>query len=491
MLEELIEYDITKDDFEDDWAIIRAVWLKNVPIDTQVYVVNQYMDRINKFDDMLTTHFFTSLSIELCEKCSDFIKTRIQLLDKEILAKVFYICSSYNNLTGIANYLVNQDWFKNDEKYKDYIICYNLIKKNNYEDIEKLNEDEMLDYGSFILNMLSKVECNVNLTNMIIKNYIELVKKYDLELYNCFIEQGYKVIDEFIENEVMLNRNMIIFDCHVTSSLYDIKSLNYVEFTEEENYKIYGSFKRFINNGISININSIYRTYDVFSYKTASLYLLHVLSHELVHADQHDYIENLKPVRDDLTKLRIYNCLISCSLMDNFVELYNEEHDCFYHEFDADIKGLEILYQKCKFLPNITRKDIEIFNKEMAAIILDSYYDCINLDDNSLKTKLSPVQFSKSNLIMIKDKLSVNDKEKLTFTPELGKIESNLTDYEKFILGYDNPYLEILDVVANENSNFSFGNLIEGLSKFYDEYNMFFDKKYEFLKEDVGKTKVL
>ena len=349
----------------------------------------------------------------------------------------------------------------------------------------------MLDYGSFILNMLSKVECNVNLTNMIIKNYIELVKKYDLELYNCFIEQGYKVIDEFIENEVMLNRNMIIFDCHVTSSLYDIKSLNYVEFTEEENYKIYGSFKRFINNGISININSVYRTYDVFSYKTASLYLLHVLSHELVHAHQHDYIENLKPVCDDFTKLRVYNCLVSRSLMDNFVELYNEEHDCFYLEFDSNIKGLEILYRKCKFLSNITEKDIESFNKEIADKILDSYHDYINFDDNSLKTKLSPVQFSRTNLNMIKDKLSDNDKEKLTFTPEFRKIESNLTDYEKFILGYDNPYLEILDVVANENSNFSFVNLTLELPKFYNKYNMFFDKKYEFLKEDISKIKVL
>lgn len=467
MSKELTYYNITKDVTKNDWSIIKKVCDENIPLNEKEYIIKKYAERINKFTNIQTIYFFTSISLELCEKCEEFIKNRIEALDEEILIKIILIDNEGKNINDFTNYLINQEWFKYDEKYQKFIITYNLIKDNNDKLIS--NED-IFKYGEYILNNLSDKKCNIMMTNIYFRNYFRLLKKHNSDYFNTFLARGYAIIDKYISNDVMLTRNMMMFDCFITSYLYDIKSFFGVDFYDGDEYD---DTNAYYNSGVVyINMNLVYKTYEELKNLNPSLYLLYTLSHEMVHADQDDYIQELKRTTDNYSKLRLHNLLLSFYLRRGITELYDEKHDSFYHEYDALIRGLEILYEKCKLFTYLDKSSIKKINKKMANELLDSYYD-----------NLSPVQFSSLNYNLNKDKLiDIND-EKIISKVEIEKIESNLTDYEKFILGYDNPYLEVIKNLADGNPYFSSTNLIEDIPKLYEKYRTFFSDKDEFYKK--------
>ena len=486
MIDEYLKNDVTKEDFKNDWELIRCICDDKITLNEKEQIIKENEDRINNFNDIQTIYFLTSISLELCEKCEEFIKNRIETLNKEVLAKIFSQDGKGIVLTNIANYLVKQDWFNYKEEYQKYIIAYNLIKDNNSENNDKvISYEEIYEYGEYILNMLNESICDVDIMNIILKNYLELVKKHYPNYFNFFMARGYVIIDKYMADNTMLTRNMMIFDCFITSYLYDIKDFSDVKFYVDDD----GTNAYYNSGTLCINMRSVYKLYDMKKVTTPSLYLLYILSHEMVHASQHDYTCGLKPVIDNHSKLRLHNLFTSLYLSRGIRELYNEKHDSFYHEYDALVRGLDILYEKCKLFPSYQNLRIEKFNKMMANRLLDSY--CYSIDSD---VKLSPTQFVIDNFNLYKDKIFYKSTEKVISASEIDKIESNLTDYEKFILGYDNPYLEVIKNIADGNPYFSSTNLTLDIPKFYEQYGGLFSKKYEFYNdksEVTYKVKVL
>lgn len=509
IIEELKDYN-----FKDDWALVRAVWKDDVSLEAKEYVIGKYSERISQFDYTLTSYFFTSLSFELCVRCPEFIRNSIEAMEMEILTKFFYIDYEGRKLTGIANYLANEEWFYNDKKYEKIIIAYDLMKTNNYSDDKTVfDEDKLYNYGYFILGQLYEEECDVRVTNVILLNYIELIKKYYPSYFETFMKEGYKRINNFIYSNIMLTCNMMIFDCHVTAKLLDIKSFYYVGFNGEKD-DCYGEF---CEDKVILYIDLIKSIYENNSSKIAVQRLLHLLSHEIVHADQADYRYGIKQATDKLAKLRTYNCFISKYLCEIDNDFYLEYHDNFFSEYDANIRGLEILYKKYQMLPSLTDDDKSECSKIFANGLFCSYLDHFVSD-----IKITPVQFSKINLKpFVSDfsecisydyknflklleykssrlkfgKCSIDVvKDNFKFSSEdLADVENNLTDFEKFMLGYDNPYLELLEMIANEEVYLPY-NLLKAVPVFYEVNEQFIEKKYEFYKDntkDKEKTKLL
>lgn len=58
MKDEYLKNDKTKKDFKDDWELIRCICNDKITLNEKVQIIKKYEERINNFNDMLTTHFF-------------------------------------------------------------------------------------------------------------------------------------------------------------------------------------------------------------------------------------------------------------------------------------------------------------------------------------------------------------------------------------------------------------------------------------------------
>lgn len=464
----------------DDRSIIIIMEDKDISLEKKEYVINNYYEMVYSMDEELILKFFRSLDLGICKKCSKYIKIIIENIDEEIFRDLLLIDMDNPILSPIASYLVEQNWFEDVYYYnKGFILAYKLIK-----DYDQTDEVKIMEYGNDIIDLLLVSDSDIKLSNIIMRNYLEILQKNDSCYLYKFIEAGYKKIDEYINDDVMLTYNMIIFDCYITSSLLDIKSFSYLDFYISINDMTYAYYD-LDSQSIMINIFEMKRWYRRFkNKKMGSQLLLCNLAHELIHASQFDYLNGKKECFGDFEKLRIFNLNIShCSSYSEEFDYYFDSyfnykyHDSFFEEYDANIMGIKILYAKYKLLPSITEDDKKIMNMRLADILFDSYSD----DVKSPSGKLSPVDFSWQQLKKTVGILYDYDQEELinkipVYSKEFYEIEKKLTDYEKFLLGYDNPYLELLEMIAN--GKLSSTNLFNDLPIFYRKYGPWLEGKY-------------
>lgn len=459
-----------------DYSIMLYLDGDSLTVDEKKYLIDHCQERLNQMDMDLFLQTIRQTNLEFCEKCSHYLSNKIKSLTNPQIEDLLYINKYYHNVSMIANFLMKQDWFvaKKDKEYKNFFIAFKLEELLKTEVVE---EQEIISLTIDIVSQLL-LDSNPTLFDMIIKTYLSLLEKSPLKIkiLDNFKRQGYKIIDKQIRENKELTSNMIIFDCAITK-LEQASNVDYFEFYEKEDDNCFA----YAHAGtVRINVAAIKDIYKQHQNKKIGVQrIFYVIGHEIDHV----FCERYKKgdSKNLIEELRIFNSKISSALQSSLNrDFYLDYHDCFSHEFSATIKGIEALYHKQEYLPSITIEDKEEINKILAKILLYSY--CQATDDyNNNNGYLGPVEFTRSEFNSIKEDLPrfayhclLNNQKDLP--NELEEIENNLTEIEKFMLGYHNKYIGILELIYKDNIKST--DLFKDLPDLYEKYKDLIEGTY-------------
>lgn len=475
--------DVEKKDLEakfnssDDYSILILLNGSDLSVDDKKYLIDHCQERINQMDIEIFLQTIRQTDQEFCERCSQYLSSKIQSLTVTQIEKLLYVNKYYHEVSKIAEFLLKQNWFqlKKEKEYKTFFIAYELEKLLKMKSVDK---QKMVDFGIDIVNQLTLTIGEPMLFDMVIKNYLFLLEKYNFEYYEEFKKHGYDILNQQIANNKELTPNMIIFDCGITKIDLGSNIMDYFEFYEKENEKTFA----YAHAGtVRINVATIKKNYLQYkNKKTGSQMLLYVIGHEIDHV----FCERFKCTENYannnlITELKVFNSGISSALQELDRSFYLEYHNCFAHEFAANVQGIKTLYQKQKNLPSITKEDKEEINQLLAQILLSSY--CL-VEDNSIEYGyVGPVEFTRGNFKNFKDNLPGYARHCLlnnqTDLPnELELIEKNLNEEEKFLLGYYNKFIGILELIAD--GKITSTNLFKDLPILYNKYQNLVEGKF-------------
>lgn len=459
---------------EDDMTLFLILVNDNQDINLQEYIIKNYQSRLDNMDKYYFLKTLSLMNKELIEKCPNYIYEKILNMQLSDIESLLYENKNYHEITDIAKYLKKQEWF-NKEKYKAFIIGLKIEELLNKKNI---NLSEVLNIESTVLTLLKENEHNTELIDMIIKNYFLLLNNISLKQKNNFIEKGYKAINNNLESDKEITSNMMIFMCHsLVEELKLERIVKNIEFYHNPKDKISAYYHATI---VRVNLAAIKECYKMFkSKKDAFQYIFYILSHELDHAKK-ELFTLLKEVdsTEDNEELRIHNAGISECLQEiKTREFYYEYHDCFSHEFSANIKGIETLYNHYKYFKAIKDSDKISINRFFAGILVSSYVFLAS----STKTYAGPVEFSRLMLKPFKNELPGYAKKLLfnnqfDLSEKLKVLENSLSEEEKLKLGYYTPYIGVIDLVANDKIKVT--NLFENLDLLYQAYYEQINKEY-------------
>lgn len=465
---------VSKFNMSSDYDILLLLDGEKLSAKEKKYLIEHCQNRIEQMNIDIFLQTIRQTDQIFCETCSQYLSSKIPSLTVAQTEELLYVNKYYHEVSEIATFLVKQDWFRmrmNDE-YKAFFIAFELEKMLKMESISK---EKIIDIGANIINLLASINGNFMLFDMIIKNYLSLLEKYIPQYFENFKEQGYEMINRQVAGEKELTPNMIIFDCGITKK--ELKSnVDYFEFYEKDD----GEAFAYAHAGtVRINVAAIKDIYQQYENKRiGTQMLLYVIGHEIDHVYCQRYKGNGS--KESIEELRVFNSSISSALQQavnrNF---YLEYHNCFSHEFSANIRGIETLYYKQKYLPSITKKDKEEMNRLLAKILFTSY--CLVEDDSTKYGYVGPIEFTRENFKKIKDNLPgyashclLNNQKELP--SELEIIESNLSEIEKCLLGYYNQYIGVLKLIANGKVNSV--NLFDDLPTLYDKYKILIGEEF-------------
>lgn len=457
---------VSKFNMSSDYDILIMLDGENLSVDDKKYLIEHCQTRINQMDINIFLQAIRQTNQEFCEECNQYLSSKIPLLTVAQTEELLYVNKYYHEVSKVADFLVKQDWFheKKEKEYKNFFIAYELEKMLKMKLVDKKT---IVDFGADIISLLTSTDGNFILFDMVIKNYLFLLEKYNPQYFETFKKTGYDIINQQIASEHELSLNMIIFDCGITKT--ELKSnVDYFEFYEKED----GEAFAYAHAGtVRINVAAIKDIYQQYENKKIGTQMIfYIIGHEIDHIFCERYKSNVN--NDFMEELKVFNSSISLALQEvvnrNF---YLEYHNCFSHEFAANIKGIETLYHKQKYLPSITEKDREEMNRLLAKILFSSY--CLVADDSTEYGYVGPVEFSREEFKKFKDNLPgyachclLNNQKDLP--SELEIVEDNMNEVEKFLFGYYNEYIGILKLVANGKVNSV--NLFEDLPILYDKY---------------------
>ena len=454
----------------DDATLYTRLAANTVSIEEKKYILDNFSERIEKMSQQYISDMLASVNKEFCEVFSDFIKKKVESFSVSQVEDLYFKRAFFHIVSDISNYLVKQDWFlaKKDSSYEFFYLEYkiNELLKSNISELESDKEtlDKIEDIGKIIIKELPYTTHSTTLFNMIMKDYMRLLELTNSSYKEEFIKDGYSLIWEYAIKGITLSPNMILFDCYIIKDIFGFNTPNFFNFYREDDKIL--AYYQFGNINFNLNgIDHVYETYYI--QKEALQFLFFLISHELKHSNYLEYCVNFPDHKNDLkTALKMYYVSMAEMLrQDKGLDFYRDNHDNFYYEFDANIFGIQALYVRYKYIPQITDRDKRIIN----AVLAQQLYDCYMLKSN--KEYMSPVDFTKKHFDEIKDNLSEEAITKSLFEqtemPEyLKEVEDNLTDYEKFLFGYDNPYIDILKKIADGDIEST--NLFEDIPKFYE-----------------------
>lgn len=480
-----MEFEIRDYNAMDDISLFLIMLSANVSLEEKKYIINNCSSRLNGMKEESYLQMMRQFEMKDVLGLSNYICDKVKSFNREQLEKTLYVNKYYHEISDLSEYLSTKEWFCNDKKSSSFLMGYKLEKMLEERDVsrEKLNE-----LGKDILNELTEDSHDVQLSDMILKNYLSLFEKFSPEVVEDFISSGYKIIDKWIAKGMDVTPNMIIFMCH--SIKKNLKLDNFAEFFEfsnepEENYFAYHHV-----NKVNINTAAAKRNYEMFNDKNvAFLYLFFVLGHELGHAYALEYktFTNREDLKEELL---VHNACISKALQEvKTRDFYLEYHDCFPHEFYANLVGLEMMYGQYRRFPSISEISKEEINHLLASSLFYSYPM-----DSKTGAYMGVVDFAHRFFDEEKDNLPgfaricILDNQ-AELPEELAEVEKNLDDMEKFKLGYHNKYIGILELIANgtvKTTNIirdlpdlylKYGDLVEGKYPAYTEKIMTSDKK--------------
>lgn len=457
-----------------DYGILVLLDGENLSVKEKKYLIEHCQSRIDQMDIDIFLQMIRQTNQSFCEACNQYLSSKISSLSVSQIEKLLYVNKYYHKVSEIAPFLLNQDWFqrKKDKEYKAFFIAYELEKLLRTESVSK---EKIRNIGVDVIDLLPSISGDFMLFDMIMKNYLSLLEKYNPEYFETFKGQGYKKIDHQIASEKELTPNMIIFDCGITKR--ELKAnVDYFEFYEKADDEAFA----YAHAGtIRINmaaIEDVYKQYE--NKKIGTQMIFYVIGHEIDHVYCERYKNNMN--NDFKEELRVFNSRISSALQETVNRnFYLEYHNCFSHEFSANIRGIETLYHKQKYLPSITKEDKEKINKLLASILFSSY--CLVDGEPTKYGYVGPVEFTREKFKKIKDNLPkfalrclLNNKKDLPRKLEM--IENNLSELEKCLLGYYNSYIGILKLIASGEVNSV--NLFDDLPNFYDKYKRLIGEEF-------------
>lgn len=456
----------------DDYTLFLTILSTRLSLEEKKFIFNNCSTRLEKMEENVYLQMIRQLEILDILGLSEYIYNKVKGFSQKQLEKVLYVNKYYHELSDLAEYLCKQEWFINDKKATSFLVGYSLEKMIKEEDSDK---EIIKSIGRIILDEFSSSNNNVELEDMILKNYFCLLEKNCSEMVEDFVSNGYEKIDRWIAKEQKVTPNMIIFLCHALKRKLDLDcAAEFFNFVNKPNEWYFAYFHA---NEIIINIAAVSKAYEKFGNENvAFLYLLSVLGHELGHAYVMEH--RAKTDRGNLMdNLLLHNACVSSALQNlESKEFYRKYHNCFSHEFYANIAGLETLYNQYERFPSLTKEAKVKINELLACNLYSSY-----AMDSETASYLGSVDFVrrffddyKNNLPGYAKMLLLDGKTELP--GRLVEVEKSLNDEEKFKLGYHNKYIGILEMIARGEIKTT--NILEDLPYLYQEYGYLVEGKY-------------
>ena len=453
-----------------EWDALTMLCSTDYTTEEKKYLIYHCQNRLNQMDPEIYLQTIRQINKELCEACESYLNSTLPLLSVKQIEKLLYVNKYFHKVSEISKWLMKQEWFqeRQEKEYKNFFVAFELENELQKESVDK---NKLIDLETKILTLLKTMNGVPELFDMTIKNYLSLLEKYYPEYLECFKRHGYEIINEHIENNRELTFNMIIFDCGMTKIELGTNVDHFEFYKEKEGPTAYAHA-----GTVRINLNAIEQIYQMYQNKKFGTQLIFfMIGHETDHVfcERYQSKNNKKDLKEEL---KVFNSRLSLALQDlETKEFYSEYHDCFSHEYSANIKGIEMLYQKQKYLPSITKKEKEEANKLLAEYLLYSY--CFVEECGYV----GPVEFTRMrfkrherNLPKYLFHLSLNKQKDLP--EELEMVEKNLSEDDKFMLGYHNQYIGILELIVDGKLNSE--NLFEDLPTLYNKYGELVKSKY-------------
>lgn len=460
------KYQALIDEFNtyDDYMIMLVLAGEKMSDEEKMACMLGAKTRLYTMDKKIFLQTLTLLEASLCESLKIYLKELLADLSIKDLEGIIYQNKYYHTVSELAKLLVKEDWFKDDRDHQVFILAVNLEKIFK----EKCADNKTLeDIGILIINNLTNKSNNPEVFDMIMRNYLYLLETYYPSFVSNFQKFGYEVINSYLSEEKELNANMVIFDCAIMRVI-NHTNVNHFEFYDG-NETVDGNAFAYAHAGtVRINTAAIKDIYQEYANKMiATQIIFYVIGHEIDHV----FCERYKGDDNPYLDLKCYNSGISEALHNmKEKEFYHDYHNCFANEYQANIAGIKSLYQRYELLPCIKKEEKEEVSKLLASVLFSSY---CKVEGKEFEGYYGPVEFTRSFFDEYKEVIPGYArhclyKGQLELPSDLKEYEDNLSDYDKFTLGYYNKYIGILALISK--GIIKTDNLLDNIDKLYEEY---------------------
>lgn len=467
----------------DDYQVFNILTGSKTTTLEKKYLIDNCRERLIKMDANLFMQMLQIVDEEFCTVCSDFLENVISSLSIEQIESLLYSNKHYHYISPISNFLMEKDWFK--RQYQIFALAYELeqIREN-----EKIDESLVEDLGIKIINALTEEHTNAELFDMLIKNYLTILEKHNKGFLEQFKGYGYEIMDKCLAQQQKITSNLLIFDCEIMR-LTNATNIDHFEFYNSTNDSENKAFAYAHAGTVRINTDAIEDIYAEYQNRNvATQIIFYVIGHEIDHVFCERYRSSES--RDSHTELKVYNSGISSALQDvTSREFYREYHNCFTHEYQANIAGIESLYMRYKYLKSIGDEDKIEVNKLLAGVLLSSF---CRVESPDRIGYFGPVEFTRDEFLKYKDDLpgyayySLLNKQ-VDMPEELEVLEENLSELERLLFGYYNRYIGIIALIAK--GELESKNIFEDIEDLYDKNKDAVKETYPSFNKENGQVK--
>lgn len=458
----------------DDYRILNILASTKISNEEKRILIDNCQERINKMEREILLQTLRCLDLSFCNSCKHFIQTIISSLSTKEVESLLYQNKHYHDISLIAEFLMSEDWFKSATENKTFILAYELEKALNEDNVDQY---VTINMGIAIINMLTLVNTNPELFDMIMKNYITLLERHNEDFLEQFKIYGYEVMDKYLENSQEITPNLLIFDCEIMR-FNNQTNVSYFEFYDSTDKQNSDNFAYAYAGVVRINVDAIKDIYASQKNKIiATGWILKVIGHEIDHVFCQRY--QIGEKRDLYTELKVYNSRISEALQSIVKrEFYLEWHDNFTHEFQANIAGIKSVYERYKYLKSIKEEDKFEINRLFAKILLSSFCE---IDSSTNRGYFAAIEFTRDEFAKYIDDLPsyayhVMFNKEVNMPSELQELENNLTEMDRFMLGYHNRYMGIIELIAKGEIKTT--NIFEDLPTLYEQHKDLIQDKF-------------
>jgi len=194
----------------DDWSLF-LLMLSDNSLEEKKYIFTNFSERLNNMEEDIFLQMIRQLKFDDVMGLSDYICAKIKNFNVDQIEKTLYVNKQYHDISALSDYLCTKDWFIKDEKLSSFLMGYRLEKLLEKDQISK---EELNKIGKSILKELKEDGHDVELSDLIFKNYLNIKNFYNLTNY---IE---KLVKKFF--------SPIFYGTFFTAPIYIVVTLNFI-----------------------------------------------------------------------------------------------------------------------------------------------------------------------------------------------------------------------------------------------------------------------